>query len=78
MRQWAVSLGAYIVDGGILCPECGDKVGLPVSDQITEAELWSSFCDYASQGGLYCECGAELIAPDEPEEEEEESESNEE
>ncbi len=70
------TVGAYIVDGEILCPACGDKEGLPVNAQITEAELWNSFQDYATEGGLYCECGEELIAPEDPEESEEENEDN--
>ena len=60
------TVGAYISDGKIMCRECGEKENLPASDQITESELWSSFSDYASEGGLYCFCGEELIAPEEP------------
>jgi len=69
------TVGAYVDDGGIMCPDCGDKAGFPASAQITEAELWSSFGEYATEGGLYCDkCGEELIAPEEPEEIEEEDE----
>lgn len=71
------TVGAYIInDGEILCPKCGDEAGLPASDQITEAELWSDFSDYEEEGGLYCECGEELIAPAELEQSNEIEEEN--
>lgn len=65
------TVGAYINDGEILCPKCGDEAGLPASAQITEAELYS---DFSEDGALYCDnCGEELIAPAESEESEEEN-----
>ena len=57
---------AYLTDGDILCIECGDKAGLPVSDQLIEYNLESDFED-----GCWCgDCGKELVEPyveDEPE-----------
>ena len=59
---------AYLTDGDILCIECGDKAGLPVSAQLIEYNLESDFED-----GCWCgDCGKELVEPyveDEPEEE---------
>lgn len=59
---------AYITDGEILCIKCGDKAGLPISDQIIEYSLDSDF----AEDGCWCgECGKELVEPyveDEPEE----------
>ena len=41
---------AYLTDGDILCIECGDKAGLPVSAQLIEYNLESDFED----GCWYC------------------------
>ena len=63
---------AYITDGAILCLACGDKAGLPVSDQLIEYNLESDFTE-----GCWCDdCGKELVEPyieDEPEEVEDET-----
>jgi hypothetical protein len=60
--------------GVILCRKCGDEAGLPTSDQIVQAEFNEGWED-----GCYCdECGAEIVAPDEPEEDEEETDEEEE
>jgi hypothetical protein len=50
---------AYITDGAIVCIACGDKAGLPVSDQLLEYSLVSDFND-----GCWCnDCGKELVEP---------------
>lgn len=53
------TVAGYLTDGGILCRECGDKAGLPVSDQIMQSEFNSGW-----EEGCYCDnCTAEIVAP---------------
>ena len=64
------TVAAYMTDGSILCRECGDKAGLPCSDQVTQSEFNDGWED-----GCYCDdCGAEIAAPEESEDEESEDE----
>lgn len=63
------TVAGYLIDGDILCRDCGDKQALPASDQITEAQAWESF----GNEGLNCgACFAEIVPMPEPEDEEEE------
>lgn len=64
------TVAGYQTDGETLCRACGDKAGLPVSEQFTEAQAYSDYC--LDGEGLYCDqCSAEIVAPPEPEENEE-------
>ena len=54
------TVAGYLTDGAFLCRGCGDKAGLPVSDQIMQSEFnggdWNDGC--------YCDdCGDEICAP---------------
>lgn len=56
------TVGGYLVDGGILCRECGEKRNLPASAQFTVAEIENG----ASPEGEYCDdCTGEIVAPSE-------------
>ena len=55
------TVAAYIPQdsGTILCRGCGEKEGLPASDQITQAQFNDGWDD-----GCYCDnCGKEIVAP---------------
>lgn len=54
----------YLNEGDdVFCVACGDKEGMPVSKQLTVAEVESSFPE-----GLWCgNCGAQIVAPQVPE-----------
>ena len=56
------TVGAYIPadEGTILCVKCGEKRGLPASDQITENQMFENFGD----DGAWCDvCGVEIVEP---------------
>ena len=64
---------AYVIDGGVVCRECGDRQHLPARDQITESEIYDSFGPY----GVDCDdCGAEILAPEEIDEDDEDLEED--
>jgi hypothetical protein len=70
------TVAAYMPEdsGTILCRKCGDKAGLPASDQLMQSEFNGG--DW--EDGCYCDnCGAEIVAPNEPEDEDEEDEESE-
>ena len=52
------TVAGYFADGAIVCRECGDRQALPVSEQVTTAQLSSDF----GQDGLYCDsCGVGIV-----------------
>lgn len=54
------TVGGYLIDGGVLCRECGEKRDLPARDAVSVAELENSFSD----DGLYCDtCTNEIVEP---------------
>ena len=68
------TVAAYENDGTILCRKCGDKAGLPASDQLMQSEFNEGDWDT----GCYCDdCGAEIVAPYESEDEDDEESEDE-
>ena len=57
-----LTVGGYIVDGGILCRDCGEKRNLPTGDSLSVATLEAEWPD-----GLGCgDCGAVIVETPEP------------
>ena len=57
-----LTVGGYIVDGGILCRDCGEKRNLPTGDSLSVATLEAEWPD-----GLGCgDCGTEIVETSDP------------
>lgn len=55
-----LTVGAYIVDGAVLCRACGEKRGLPTNDSVSVNEIENAF----AHDGTFCDdCCAEVVEP---------------